>query len=109
MTSSKPEARGNRVIPRARGFCAGIFNIDQETMLTTLKSIETQLDWGISGEEICPTTGNLHFQTALYFKSKKSMKQVCDCFPVPTFWEVIKGKKIHNKIYCSEDEKVIWS
>lgn len=85
-------------------YCTAIFNYDLETIKQRLVPISKKL---ICGEEICPSTGNLHWQTFIGLKKAMRMTELCKILP-GTVWKVCKGDEESNVKYCSKDGKTIF-
>lgn len=79
-------------------FCTAIFNLDLET----IKSILTPLcKKYICGEELCPTTNKLHYQTFICLKKKMRATELGKL--IPAKWIVCNGNEETNNKYCSKD------
>lgn len=82
-------------------FCTAIFNRDLETIISILKPICKKF---ICGEEKCPTTGNLHYQTFIALKKKMRATELGKL--IPAKWIDCKGDEEANIKYCSKDNKI---
>lgn len=90
------EATGNT---KARGFCLTIFEEKELTKFKALPSI-----YKCFGEEKCPTTGKLHYQSYIYFKHARYWRTLKKELPTSHI-EVAKGSPAQNREYCMKDGK----
>ena len=58
----------------------------------------------IYGKETAPTTGMKHLQGYVEFKSSKSLNTL-KSYSKKVHWEVAKGSRYQNYIYCSKDKR----
>lgn len=67
---------------------------------------ELQMKYFITGEEICPETQRLHWQTYVYFYNPKTWDQVVQYFTKKKHPSVrhCGGDPKENRAYCSKDE-----
>lgn len=79
-------------------YCFTDFEMDLE-FYKNLKYVE----YLIAGKEVCPKTGNLHFQGFVAFKNRRSWKAVHADFG-KRHLEWCKGNAIQNYNYCSKEE-----
>lgn len=83
-------------------YCTAIFNYDLEIIKERLIPISKKL---ICGKEICPTTGNLHYQTFIALKNKMRASEIVKLLP-NTKWDACEGSEESNVKYCSKDGEV---
>lgn len=87
---------------RARGFCFTSFRVNDDTRdwLATLGA-SASVTYLTYGREICPTTGNPHFQGYIYFANNRHLNAVIKMFR-PDHIEI--AKTIDQAItYCHKD------
>lgn len=94
---------------KSRGYCGTLnFNNDVENDQVAVKIIVEQIFKNLVctfyryQTEIAPTTGKLHLQWFVYFKSPHSFNSVKNIFPYGTHIEHIKGSPKMNKEYCEK-------
>ena len=83
--------------------------------LETLKGLPNKLTpkgnssikYIVSGEEICPTTGRLHYQTLICFENARSFTSIKKIFPTSHIGYCYKCAKA-NDLYCSKDKKIVF-
>lgn len=68
-------------------------NLDWEEIIST---------YLIVGKETCPETGRLHYQGCVYYKNKKSFKQIQEYLPGAHLTKC-SGNIRQNRVYCSKD------
>jgi len=70
---------------------------------------DRQMKYLIFGEEICPTTGKLHWQTYVYFYNAKKFTEVQKYFFKKGENRIAqcKGEPKENIAYCSKDDKFV--
>lgn len=56
----------------------------------------------IAQKEVAPTTGQLHWQGFVSFKTNKRLKAVKKMLP-RAHWELAKGSASQNKVYCTKE------
>lgn len=61
----------------------------------------------ILGRECCPTTGKVHIQGYVEFKSKMRPLENHDLKKLNAHWEKAKGNRQDNIVYCSKENKYI--
>jgi len=61
----------------------------------------------VSGEEICPTTGRLHYQTLICFVNARSFASMKKKFPTSHLGYCYKCAKANDN-YCSKDKKIVF-
>lgn len=59
----------------------------------------------IFGEEICPETGRVHYQTYVYFYHAKTFSAIKKFFPPGSHIEMTAGSPKQNMAYCAKDLK----
>lgn len=84
---------------KLRDILATIWNEDE---LITFKKLCTQ--YWICGEEVCPTTGKLHWQSYGQFGKQIRLKTLQKKMP-NTNLIIRRGSVEENRIYCSKDKK----
>lgn len=93
-----------RVIKRMgngdRAFCITYYG--SEDVFAALRQDAAKVKYFIYGRETCPTTGRTHLQTYIYFKEKKSFRQVRSMFPgiASDAVRVAGGSARQNALYC---------
>lgn len=97
-TSGHQEEKNKR--DRSRGWVLTIYD---ETLAEKLKSMD--FTYCIIGKEHCPTTGRLHFQSYVHFKSQIEWGTMEELFP-KTWFRKAKAKERPNQKYCSKEN--IW-
>lgn len=82
---------------RARGWCA-TFYVEPTT------EIPEECRYAIYGKETCPLTQNIHWQSYLEFRDKKTMKNIKDMFGDQTVHlEIRQGTRVQARDYCKKD------
>lgn len=59
------------------------------------------------GLEVCPDTGRLHHQGAVYFKNPRAASGVLKCLPAGTHLEPAKGNELANQVYTQKDGNLV--
>lgn len=85
---------------RIRDWCFTLPNYTQEEE-DKIKQIDC--DYIIFGHEIAPTTGTPHLQGYIYFKNRKSAKQMKKLLGDRAHFEKAKGNSKQNYDYCTKD------
>lgn len=85
---------------RIRDWCFTLSNYTQEEE-DKIKQIDC--DYIIFGHEIAPTTGTPHLQGYIYFKNRKSAKQMKKLLGDRAHFEKAKGNSKQNYDYCTKD------
>lgn len=81
---------------RARCFTMTIWSTD------ILDAIKSKIKYGIFGREICPTTGNVHWQSYVEFTNQQNLASLRKRYP-KTHIVVSKGSAADNIKYCSKE------
>lgn len=82
---------------QAKNYC---FTYNNPPCLLQLEHI-SQLQYGVYGEEVAPTTGTRHLQGYLQFIRRVRMTKVCKIIPTAHF-EVARGTPAQNIVYCKK-------
>lgn len=73
---------------------------DEKEILETKIKVFPELLWGY-GEEICPSTGKMHFQG--WIASKKKLRPIESFGTKSTHWEHMRGSIDESVDYCSKE------
>jgi len=87
--------------PRAKNFCFTDFCDDT---VDFLQSNEDECQYFIYQKEICPKTGNEHWQGYVQWKERKYLTWLKSNVSAIAHWEIAKGGPQSNIDYCSKDE-----
>lgn len=68
------------------------------------KIFEPHTDVGIIGNEVCPNTKKTHLQCYFEFKKRLRPLDKKDWKSLKGHWEVAKGDKLQNFVYCSKED-----
>lgn len=93
--SEEPSSRGSR----ARAWCLTLNNWTPAE-LETLQGVDCK--YLVIGKEVAPETGTPHLQGYIYFKNKKSLRQM-KTLNRRAHWAIAKGTGAQNKLYCTKD------
>jgi Putative viral replication protein len=112
-------APGNRgaaaAEPNAKNWCVvvwygGVYADDntprptREEALSLLEDLQELANYLIAGDEVCPTTGQTHFQCYVQLISKQRRSALLKIIP-RVKWIVATGTDEDNFIYCSKEGK----
>ena len=87
---------------RARGWCFTNFG----DALPEEHEIWRDASYGIQGKEVCPETGNVHWQSYVYFKNARTFERVRGMLE-GIHVEKANGSPYQNFEYCSKDGEFV--
>lgn len=96
-------ARKKKINP-AKRWCFTYNNFQKFTYEMICSKIKKLCKFGIIGEEIAPTTGTPHLQGYIEFREK--MRPVGAFGIRELHWELARGSKTENIIYCSKEKEI---
>lgn len=92
---------------RQRDFCTTIYQ-EKEKHVDRIKAMveSGEVKYAVFGDEICPTTGNFHLQTYVYYTNARTLKSVRDEFsPAHVRCRYKNSNVIAASDYCKKDKK----
>jgi len=91
-----------------RAWCATFFGDDLAAMQEQLKDHGLEsTTYGLSGLEVCPTTGKEHLQMYIRFKNAVRFNTVKELLPATAHLEAAKGNFKANFAYCTKEGSYI--
>lgn len=86
---------------RSRAFTLTFFG-KKKSRKDFVDLLKSTSDYGIAGNEKCPTTGKRHIQAFIYFKNPKRFKSIIKMYKGAHI-EIMRGRLDQNETYCSKE------
>lgn len=79
-----------------------------DLVMDVMNRIGEDSKWAIFGQEVCPTTGEVHLQCFCILKTRVRLSQLRKKYHQSIHWEGSKGTPSQNWDYCTKEDKSPW-
>jgi len=78
--------------------------VDRQVALWLIEQINLNATYSVFGDEVCPKTGQQHFQGYVIFKHRQRESTIRKKFHKTIHWEAAKGNWVENLVYCTKSD-----
>jgi len=79
-----------------------------DLVMDVMNRIGEDSKWAIFGQEVCPTTGQVHLQCFAILKVRVRLGQLIKKYHPSIHWEGSRGTPSQNWDYCTKEDKTPW-